>query len=340
VATTFTYSDEELSTTAAAYLTDERRGMQDRPHPFALDVLANKQDESGGERVIIPWDVQRHSQTTEFVSGYESANLSISPISKPGSDGWWMAVRPIVISERDELINRGKHKVLDRLKRLVTDTDRGALDEFDRHLLQGGLAGYSDLNHLNGFDYTDGFLEENAPGLQTNVVHGVSKGTYSALPGFQNQIADINGAFSTNGLPALHKICTQLREITDDPGKCMGYMSIDGATNLKRATQEFERYGEQGDPGRPILMFSGIKFKVTSFLPNSGATTSTEKWSFLMLDHSSIKFRGQQGVVMSMTPFRDVGGGHIAKVAFLRTMGQLTVSYFGSTGVAFNGDAW
>lgn len=338
MAVTLTYSDEELSTTAAAYLKNER-AMQDINHPFLDDMIAAKKTVEGGERLIIPWDVQRHSQTTQLSTGYEPVSLVANPVSTPGNQGWFYAIRPIIISNRDTIINRGASKQMDLLQSRVQDTERGLRAEWEDASLRGGVPTFSDHQTLNGFDDQTGFLEESAVGAQNNTVHAVSKATFATLPGFQNQNFDFAGAFGANGLTGLSDMIARIKDVTTERTQLRGYASIQGELNLKRVVQTQERYTTELDAGKQVLVYDGIPIKVTSRLPNSGTVTTADPWTFLFVDWSAVRFIGQTGWVMNMDQFREISG-HVTRAAFMHLFGQFTVEHFGSHAVGFDGEVF
>jgi hypothetical protein len=250
---------------------------------------------------------------------------------------------PVVWSIRDEKQNSGKAKKISIIEKRTKDTDLRMLKEFEQRLLRVEVPQWADLNSFNGFDSATGFIEQAIPGSQTNVVHDISKGTYSQLPGFQNQSGDAQGAASTFLLDVLREQHLRLREITDDPTKLMGYASILGAKNYGSLVQDQERYINARDAVQIETVINGIVHKVTSALPNSGTVTGApgvdQEWSFLTLDANASKLHVMPGMCMSMTEFNEISGFRV-KAAFLEFFGQLTIEYFGSTGVVYGADTF
>lgn len=333
-----TFSNEELTATAGIHL-DHRRSVQERKHRLAENMLSKKEDVEGGERLYIPFDYQRHSDTKQLPGGYEAIPLAGRPILTPGNEGWFFCARPVMISLRDEMLNRGKQQIIDKLKKRITDTENGLLAEYEDQNLRANVTEMSDLRSLNGDDDSNGFLEAAATG--TNTVHGVAKTTYNTLPGVNNQWYDGGGSFSTSGLIGMYAIMNRIRDLVDSDEDVHIYMSLNGADHYKRAVQGQERYVTQLDAGRLAEVFQGRPITVTSRLPNAGTATTAAPWTALFLDHSTIKFRGQKGYVMQMTDFRDVGT-HLVRAAFFLLAGQNAVNdfYFGSSGILTDAEAW
>lgn len=344
--TSVTLTNEFLSTTALLHIR-RMRNMVDRPHPFLEDFMKNREDQSGGAKIIVRWKTNRHATTTRLVTGYEPINMSVLPIGTPGQDDWAYVVRPVLISKRDTTLNRGKAEIISILKERVQDTEDGLRAELHDTLLRGpgasgtytGVPAFADFNTFNGSDSTTGFIEEAAVGSQTNVVHSVSKGTFSTLPGFQNQVFDGAGSFSTNGLPGLQSITTTIMELAPDGTKLMGYQSLANQNNLKRVLFSNERFLDKAelDAGRPVLVYNGIKLRPDSRLPNTGATTTADPWSCLILDFNATKFMGQQGMVFNFENFEKLPG-HEVRAATMSIFGQVIMEYFGSSGLLFDAE--
>jgi hypothetical protein len=341
MATSITYPDEFFTTTAANRLALIRQA-QYRPYRLAQAFIDNAKMVDGGERVIIPFDVQEHSVTTQMTTGYEAVDMDVQTVLKPGTDTWFFAVSPIVFSWVDEAKNKGKAKHIDIIETRVKDTESRMRREFETQLLKGTQASMSDLNTLNGADNSGGFIEEDAIQSQGNTVHGLSKSTYSTLPGFQNQIASIANDFSAGGIAALQEMHIRVQEITEDPTKLRGFASIAGAINYNTAVQANERYITQRDAVRTGLMINGVEYQISSLMPDDGTQTINvnNKWSFLLLDMDAICFQAFNGLLFNMTPFRDVGGGHLVKAAFHQVAGQLTISNWGSSALGQGGETY
>lgn len=336
MAVTITHSDEFLSTTSMTWVKNNRSAL-DRPHPVLQDALAHKEDVDGGERLVVQYETQRHSVNTQLSTGYEPVNLEATPVMTAGNEGWFYAIRPIIISGREEKINNGSAKITSILERRTQSTHRGMRADFEQQLLSGDVASMSDLVTLNGFAVSTGILENAALGSQTNVVHNVSKLTYQALRGFQNQSVDLGANFSTAGLPLLTEQQIRIQEQSMDPTKVSMYASIAGASNLNRALQPNERYidGKKLGAGELAMAFNGMAFKVTSLLPNTGA----DAWNFLAVDWNAIKLHCMSGMMFNQSEFKTISG-HDVRAAFVHTFCQTIVEDYGSSLVAYNGTNW
>ena len=341
MATTWTFSDEEISTTALNYLINDRK-MQDRPRHFATDLIKMKKEDGEGHTVVIPWDVQRHSSTTRMITGYEAVGMDVQTVMKSGRDEWAYTVSPVVWSIKDEKQNSGKAKKISVIERRTRDTDLRMLQELETRVLSATGDSWADLNTVNGFDSSTGFFESAAAGSQTNTVHDISKGTYSSLPGFQNQSGDVAGSASTNLLDQIRLMNLRIKDATDDPTKLMGYASILGANQYNKIVGGNERYtGDERDGARTKVLAGGLLYTVTSALPNAGAGaggTLNDPWSFLTVDMGAVQLHTMPKMCMSMTDFSEISGYRV-KAAFMAFFGQLTIDYFGSSGVIYDAEA-
>jgi hypothetical protein len=336
MATTWTFSDEEISTTSLNYLINDRK-MQDRPRFFANDLISHKKEDGEGHTVVIPWDVQRHSESTRMITGYEAVNMTVQTVMKAGRDDWAYVVSPVVWSIRDEKQNSGKAKKIGILEKRTRDTDLRMLHELETRVLSASGASWADLNTINGFDSTTGFLE--AGSSQTNTVHEISKGTYSSLVGFNNQRGDVGGAASTNLLDEMRLMQLRIKDATEDPTKLGCYASILGANQYNKIVGGNERYtGDDRDGARTKVLAGGMLHTVTSALPNAGTTTTNDPWSFLTVDYGAIELHTMPNMCMSLTPFSEISGYRV-KAAFMEFFGQVTINYFASSGVIYDSEA-
>ena len=338
MATSWSFSDEFISTTALKYLANTRQ-MQDRPRWVADAFIADKMEDGEGHTLVIPWDVKRHSKTTRMITGYEEVDLDVQTVMKPGREEWAYCVSPVVWSIRDEKQNSGQAKKISIIERRTKDTDLRMLKEFEERLLKASGAAWADLNTLNGADTSTGFFERDIVGSQTNVVHDISKGTYSSLVGFQNQTGDAQGAASTFLLDQIRLTNLRVKDACMDPTKLKGFCSIDGANEYNKIVGTNERYtGDSRDGARDAVLAGGLLYQPTSALPNNGTDTAAKPWSFLTVDCNAVKLRTMPGMCFSLTEFREIDGYRV-KAAMMEFFGQLTIDYFASSSLIVHADS-
>lgn len=339
----FAFTDQFLTTTALHRL----EGLRDmtekrRPRRFLDDLLRMGLDTvSGGHNVIVPWNGGEHSTTTQLSNGYEPLDMTVTTLGTPGVDDWFYAQRPILISGRDETINRSKAQIISILDSRVKDTEMGIKRQFEVAALRGTEVDMSDLNTIDGQGTATGFLERAAVGTQNNVVHGVAKNIGGGIhPYFQNQTIDFANSFSTTGLTGLYDADTRVEALYEDgEAEQIYYGGIAFMNNLKRAVGSQEMYiGEDLDPGKRVAMFGGKKIRVTTRLPD-GTLDVGFPWSMILIDWNNLRFIGQEGKVFSLSPFQTISG-HDVRAAFYNIFGQLACPAFGSHALGVRGETW
>ena len=349
--TTITVSDEHLSTVAFNYM-PEMRSVIDRERPIVEDAMTKGlEKQEGGERVIIPFQTNRSTVTKRVVTGYELADDTVNPIGTPGHDSWAFVMRPVMISRRDRLINRGKAKQVDLMKTRLMSAEKGMKAEFESVLLRGAAASntwvgepaWADWNTLNGTDDATGFIEEVDP--STNTLHNISKAAYSGsadFPGFHNPTAGASAAFSTGGLTAIDTVLYEIMERSGSiPPGLVGYIRTECARHLKRSYRAQEFYTKNDrDPGRPILVYNNVEHKLCNRLPIDGQETQTYPWSIVYVNWGEdIKVVGQTGAIFQLSPFATIPGSGV-QIALQDFMGQNIACYLGRSGLVFDANAW
>lgn len=343
--TSFTTENELLTSTLRDFIQAEK-SMQDRPTRFLddLDKMGKRMSE-GGESIQIDWETNRHSQPTRLTTGYEIINLTAQKVGTPGRDDWGEVVYPVVMSQSEDWRNRGKAKRLDILERRARVTFHGAREDLQKHFLQGGVSGFDDILSYNGFDNTDGMLEQDAVGSQTNTLHTLSRAAFATLPGFQNQVFDIAGSFSANGLDGLTDVSSRIKELAGEGGiKLMGYGSIEFMNNLKKASRTFEQFidVEKYDGGKMVQVWDGIRLQSLADqlgLPNAGSVTTADPISCIIVDFASIYCDAQTGYWFDTGDFREATN-QLVRWSPLHIVTQLLAEYLGSSGVLFDGNVF
>lgn len=331
-------SEELASTTMHSFVKNELIDVRAYPLPLLDAMERGKQEvlDGGTHKIIIPIDVDDHSGMTQLATGYENINLGVQDVGQPGEDETGLWVTPVVIGPRETRRNRGKAAQIDILQARTKNALHAFRRNFHKRLwgTQDGTydEAFTDLNTLNGDDYSDGFLESAAVGAQSNSVHGLSKSTYNQI-GWNHQYAAVGGAFGTAGLAALQLVTVQKDSIRmSNNGEWFG--SVSAMANLKRALNSNERYvdAKKLDGGRLALEWNGEKMTVCRDLPNSGTVTgqSNQEWSFVYLDLDTIKFRPEKGDYFSTGKFREIPGTLDVRYAPIVLGGQLLATYLGN----------
>ena len=250
---------------------------------------------------------------------------------------------PIAISKDEEIKNRGEAAVIS----ILDSRTKAVMGAMRRNLLRKTVegvdaGGFADWNTLNGITYANGFLEENAVGAQGNSVGGVSKATYSGIPGWQNQIADVNGSFNANGLQGLVDLRVETAAVSPGGEPHIWLASRQGAKNLKRSLRAYERYVDEAklDGGRMIQMWDGIRMETEYYMPTNTATHTTAVISFYLLNLDDIHYVFDSEGYFDVSPFEKISGEYDVRSANVRLYGQLVAKHLGSSGIAFDGETF
>lgn len=338
--TSLTISDQLLTTTMFARM-KMLKSQIDRPTFFADDIekLA-KEEEEGGERMLIPLNFTRHSSTTQLSTGYEPVNQAVSPLGETGHEAWGDWIRPVLISGHEERLNRGKAKILSMLDERVKDTYNGMRLEWQQALVTGNASNMTDCIGINGSDFTDGVLETSAFGSQSNSVHNVSKSTYATSVGWQNQVVDCQDQFSQFGLIGMYGMMTRVLSVSN-PKKLRWYGSISGVNNIKNALGSQERYLSEAelDGGRRVMSFGDIPIQTLQDLPNAGTNTTGNPFTFILIDFENIQWITQKGYHFKPGAF-ETQSGYDVRASFLHLMGQMRVRWMASSGVIHSGETY
>ena len=350
--TSITYQNELLTSTA--HLAGKEIIDQNDYHlPFFAKHDAvhgkGKPVDEGGQFFIEPLQFDEHSVTTQLSNGYELINLAVVSVGTPLRDEWGFWVRPVVISEKDRWQNRGSAKIYDKAKERTRTVIAGMRREQHKRIWGSGGTGLTDLNTLNGIDYTDGVLEELAVGAQTNDVHNVDKGNYQSSLGWQNQIYDAAGSFNSNGLLGLTAVSTQAKSLLGSAEREGGaedmqwYVHPTPFTWLKRAVRGQEQYmpksGTAFDPGVAEFMYDGIPVAINRDMPIAGASSTADPMSIALIDHRWIRMRYQSGYVYQMGEFASPVNQLISAMP-IKLVAQLECRFMGTSGIVFDAQAW
>ncbi len=343
--------DQELSANLFSQVEDLNR-MKNHPYPFVDDLMSHADKSTGGERIIVRFDVEDHSVATRVQSGYESFDKFAQPTMKPGYQGWGIVVVPIFISRVEEQQNKGG--VLNILKERTTTVHEYTRRITNLAMWRGGAAsgthpgvvGFDDFLSVNGGDTSTGILEDQADG--TNTLHGITKSSYplATHEQFHNFFADCAGAFATNGLNALHDslIRMRVREGKPNPKDSKWYWSENFAKLAKRSLRSLEHYTTDGnmDDGmrRADMMYGGIPVEIVAELPSTGSASATNPWSAVRINWKlGMRFRAMQGYLWDFDEFKELSGSVGTRYSLGWFWGQLISTRPGVNAVIVDGEA-
>jgi hypothetical protein len=165
--------------------------------------------------------------------------------------------------------------------------------------------------------------------------------TYQAIPGWQNQVYDGGGSFNNNGLQALYDLKVEIQSVSSEDPNCI-LASRASFKNLKRAIQANERYVKESDldAGKVSQTWDGTQIDTERNMPDDGAVSTADPVSFYFLNLNDIHCVFSANGYFDLSDFETVSGEFDVRSAKLRVRGQLVASKLGSSGVAFDLEAF
>ena len=348
--TDLTISNELLSTTN--YILNDQWVDNRHRHSAYLSALEKVHgrgapSEDGGTRYVQPLGFYEHSTATRMQSGYELLNMTVSDVHVPAVFTPAHTLQPIIISRDEEIKNKGQSAVLKILENRQKQVMNAMYRNWQRRILTGEtVVGYEDWSHLNGILNTGGILEEDAIGSQGNSVGGVSKGAYSAIPGWQNQRVDLNNSFNSTGLAGMDHL--RVRTSAQAPGggdDMFMFISLQGYENLKRSLRTYERYviektSDGPDGGKLSSFWDGIPMEMESFMPTDTSVHTTAVITAYFMDLGSIHPVWDSEGFFAAEPFETVSGQSDTRASKVRLYGQLCAKHLASSGIAYDGETF
>jgi len=334
-----TISNELLSTTLYS-IRDREVDELFKKNVFLAHAKKSKgiEYESGGIKIQRPLSVFEHSTISQFPTGYEALSLAVSDTMQPAIYNWCDFAAPIVITRKEEMENSGEKaivKILDaRTRNVVSLLQR----EFNKQILAGDSSVLTQLNTLNGVVSTTGFLENAAPGAQTNSVGGLCKAALD-VRGWYNQRETASGAFGTNGLNAMFNLWTKANSLSPEGSLDAIIASEAGFVNYKREIQANERYVDSSklDAGRMVLLFNGTPIEQDLDMPVNVLNTSD--FTMYFLNFSGVKLVFHDDGEFKPAEFSGIPGT-TARTSHIYTKVQLIADHLGSQGVLVAGNTY
>ena len=121
-----------------------------------------------------------------------------------------------------------------------------------------------------------------------------------------------------------------------------------GLQNYKRTLQANERYiisspDQKMDATGLNLLISGVPAHVSTFMPDSGTSTTSQKASFYLIDMNAIYVCWSKVIrdgYFSMSDYEPVANGYNIRVAEVLVRGQLWVEGWSSSAYIANGETF
>lgn len=301
--------------------------------------------EDGGIKIQRPLSIAEHSQITNLPTGYEAVNLAVKDVLQPAIYEWADFTAPIVITKKEELENKGEKAIVKIVEARMRSVMGMLRRELNKQLLRGNSTILTTVNTLNGDASANGFLEAESKANQNNTVGGISKTTYP-VNGWLNQVADIGGAFGTNGILGMQQMAIQANTVTHMGEIQCVLLSEAAMANYRRALFQQERYINEKtlDGGRMQLAFGGavveqdleLGFNYTSATFNGGVPAPLSGY---FLNFDGVKLCMHKDADFAVSPFEHISGT-TARAAQLYVKMQLIADHLGSCGVLFDGDTF
>jgi len=295
--------------------------------------------EDGGIKIQRPLALAEHSQISQLSTGYEPVSLAVNDVLQPAIYNWCDFVAPIVITKKEELENKGEKAIVKILEARMRSVMGMLRRELNKQILLGTSTVLTEMNTLNGD--VGGFLEAEPVGSQTNTVGGISKLTYQSTAGWQNQLADCNAAFGTDGILALQEASIKASSVAPMGEINCVILSEAAMANYRRALFAQERYVNEKtlDGGRMVLAFGGAVVEADpaiSYTLTSG-THSGKPISGYMLNFDAIKMVFHREGDFAVSPFEHISGS-TARSAQLYVKCQLIADHLGSNALIIDGE--
>ena len=305
----------------------------------AVKAKGNIEKVNGGSKVNHPVILAEHSSITQLSTGYESVNLAVKDPLRTAEFDWCDFVAPVVVTEKEQLTNKGDRAVI-RIAEARLKSVMGMLQrEWCKQVVAGTSTVLTELNTLNGETSTTGFFNKAAFGAQNaNTVGGIVKADF--LQSWQNQVADVAGNFSANGLSKMSKLMIDTQTYAPE-----GEVDIILASPLsyelyRSALTAQERYSSmeqmRGLSGKLGLLYNGAMMYIE---PNLGfAIGGGDKMSMYFLNSKLFNVYFDQDAFFEMGEMKAISG-YAAMSSNIMTRTQLAISHLAGQGVLINAEA-
>lgn len=333
----------DVTYTTLQYIIKEASEGLKRRHAF-LDYAEKAkgiQIIDGGARIDQNVVVQDHSSVTFHTTGMEATTDAFNTITQNASFDWGFWSTLVAINEKEKAVNQGSLAVLD----ILEERTKNAMDKIGRDLNSQILAntsvvGTCGVQTLYGNDAAGvGFLEGVAKASQNNSVGGLSKATYN-VPGWTNAWASASGAFSTNGLSAMHSIFSQINSVHRGPKPVDVIIASEASFRLyKSALQANERYVDVKalDGGRMDLVYNGAPVAADLALTQS-SWSGDDIFSMYFINFAGVDLRFLKGYDFVMKDIGHADGSIIDRFRLMVGV-QLIAKHLGSMGVLTNANS-
>lgn len=261
----------------------------------------------GGSKINHPVVLTDHSTITQLSSGYESVNLSVKDPLRTAEHNWCDFVAPIVLTKKEELSNKGERAKVRILEARLKQTMGMVKREVEKQLIRGNSSILTELETLNGVDYSTGWFEANTfgDGTQNNVVGGIDK---TAFPtSWNNQFQ--TGQFGANRLKKMQALIIDTQQYAPEGDVDLILASPNSYAAYKDYLQQQERYvsmtEQRSMSGRLGLEFNGAAMFIE---PNLGFTAGGAPVSMYFINSKLFSIYFDKDAYFEVSPMDKVSG--------------------------------
>lgn len=292
----------------------------------------------GGKSIGHPTILADHSSITNLGGGgYTPTSEVVEDPLRMAEFDWSNSTKPVYLTKVEEMANRGDEARVDIMAARLKSVLGTFKNEMEKQIFAGTSVGLYDIQSLNGIDAATGWLEEVAFGSQANSVGGLSKATYTV--GWNNQSANANSAFTTDGLSAMSSVLIGTMSYVQD-GEVDGIFASPTSFKLyKDSLQSQEQYlltDKTLDAGRLALSYAGAPMFVQKDLGFTGS--GGNKFSMVFLNSKSLTlYFDPDGEFTLDDPVP--AGTTLAHRQDVILRAQLCASHLASMGLVYNAEA-
>jgi len=314
----------------------------------AVKAKGNIEKTNGGSKVNHPVILAEHSSITQLSTGYESVNLAVKDPLRTAEFDWCDFVAPVVVTEKEQLTNKGDRAVI-RIAEARLKSVMGMLQrEFCKQIVKGNSSVLTELNTLNGSGSKDGtvvvpakstgFLNFEPFGDQLGSVGGINKADFKES--WQNQIADVAGNFTNNGLLKMSNLMIKTQTYAPEGEVDIILSSPSSYEQYRNQLQDKERYASmeqmRGLSGKLGLLYNGAMMYIE---PNLGFkdATDTHDISMYFLNSKLFNLYFDQDAFFEMGEMKAISG-YAAMSSNIMTRTQLAISHLAGHGVLINAE--
>ena len=317
-------------------------------HPLirAVEQHGNLIKVSGGLRIDQPVMFGSHSQISSLSSGFEPVNMAITDPFQTAQFEWANFTAPVVLSMVEKVANRGDLAVVNILENKLKNVLLSLKKEVSKQIIIGDSTVLGDIQTLNGMGVaggatdTTGWFEDATFGTQTNVVGGLSKGTFGGTDeNWNNQQVTAGGALALSHIDSLFIECQQFHPggafpdiLLMSPAMYAAFQALQQSS--VQYTTEANRAGMDADM---VAMWRGARIYVEPRLGFTNLTTGVPVSGYALSSDMFQLYADTDGFfnVSDMVPVP--GTATEASLIFNRM--QLTTGSLASQGVILNAEA-